>query len=512
MVQVDGYARPPSTVPGDGTPLIIQGGMGVGVSGWRLARAVAAAGHLGVVSGVALDVVLARRLQRGDPDGQVRRALARLPLPGAAERILRRYFVAGGHGGDTPFRPTPRLGLRANPDRDELTMAGNFVEVYLAKQNHHGRVGINYLEKVQLATPAAVYGAMLAGVDYVLMGAGIPTEIPGLLDRLARGERGELSVTVAGTPSGQRHTVDVNPAALAGPAPPALPRPRFLAIVSSTVLATYLTRNPTCAPDGFVLENWSAGGHSAPPRGSLRLDAHGEPVYGPRDDVDLSKVSALGLPFWLAGGCAGAGALDAARAAGAAGIQVGTAFALCRESGIEPALRHQMIQTALAGTLTVRNEPYASPTGFPFKTVHLAGTVAADEVYTSRTRLCDLGYLRAPYLRPDGSVGYRCAAEPVATYLRKGGSHDETRGRRCLCNGLTATIGLAQRRPDGTREPPLLTLGQNLDFLPDLVARAGMDYAAADVIAYLLKPRLLEPCAGQDSPGSGIVLPVRPTE
>ena len=32
-------------------PVIIQGGMGVGVSGWRLARAVAERGHLGVVSG-----------------------------------------------------------------------------------------------------------------------------------------------------------------------------------------------------------------------------------------------------------------------------------------------------------------------------------------------------------------------------------------------------------------------------------------------------------------------------
>ena len=44
-------------------PKIIQGGMGVGVSSWRLARAVSALGQLGVVSGTALDQVLARRLQ-----------------------------------------------------------------------------------------------------------------------------------------------------------------------------------------------------------------------------------------------------------------------------------------------------------------------------------------------------------------------------------------------------------------------------------------------------------------
>ncbi|MGD8321328.1 MAG: hypothetical protein PVJ02_12765, partial [Gemmatimonadota bacterium] len=36
-------------------PVIIQGGMGVGISGWRLARAVSSRGQLGVVSGTALD-------------------------------------------------------------------------------------------------------------------------------------------------------------------------------------------------------------------------------------------------------------------------------------------------------------------------------------------------------------------------------------------------------------------------------------------------------------------------
>jgi NAD(P)H-dependent flavin oxidoreductase YrpB (nitropropane dioxygenase family) len=467
-------------------PVIIQGGMGVGVSGWRLASAVAATGQLGVVSGVALDAVLARRLQRGDPDGQVRQALARLPVAGLAERILKRYFVAGGLPAGVPFRPIQRLGLRPNPARDELTVAGNFVEVYLAKLGHRGPVGINYLEKIQLATPAATFGAMLAGVDYVLMGAGIPVEIPGLLDRLARGEPGELTVAVAGGGAAQRHTVSFDPASMVGAGPLTLVRPRLLAIVSSAVLAAYLTRNPAASPDGFVLETAAAGGHSAPPRGPLRLSAEGEPVYGPRDDIDVAKVAALGLPFWLAGGYAGVGALTGARAAGAAGVQVGTAFALSRESGIDPDLRHRMIVRALAGGLVVRNEPYASPAGFPFKTVQLPGTLSDDKVYTDRARLCDLGYLRVPYDRGDGGIGYRCPAEPVATYVRKGGAVEDTDARRCLCNGLTATIGLAQRRADGTGEPPLLTLGQDVDFLAGLVASAGEDFCAADVVAYLL--------------------------
>jgi NAD(P)H-dependent flavin oxidoreductase YrpB (nitropropane dioxygenase family) len=468
-----------------GLPTIIQGGMGVAVSGWRLARAVSATGQLGVVSGVALDTVLARRLQRGDPDGAARGALDHLPVAGLAERVLKRYFVPGGIAANAPFRPTPRLGLRPNLARDELIVAGNFVEVYLARQGHQGLVGVNYLEKIQLATPAAVFGAMLAGVDYVLMGAGIPSEIPGLLDSLARGEAGELTVAVAGVPAGERHAVRLDPTTLAGAALPALTRPRFLAIVASAVLAAYLARNPASRPDGFVLETSVAGGHSAPPRGRLSLDAGGEPVYGPRDDIDLAKVAALGLPFWLAGGHADRGALGAARSSGAAGIQIGSAFALCRDAGIEPGLRERMIKSALAGELVVRNEPYASPTGFPFKTVQFPGSLSDDDVYTARDRRCDLGYLRTPYRRAHGGIGYRCAAEPVETFVRKGGTIEETEGRRCLCNGLTATVGLGQRRLEGTVEPPLLTLGQSLDFLVDLVAYAGTDFDAADVVAFL---------------------------
>ncbi|MDA8290155.1 MAG: nitronate monooxygenase, partial [Actinomycetota bacterium] len=84
-------------------PTIIQGGMGVGVSGWRLAKAVASTGQLGVVSGVALDTLMARRLQIGDPGGHVRRALARFPAPSVADRIADRYYVDRGVGHDEPF-------------------------------------------------------------------------------------------------------------------------------------------------------------------------------------------------------------------------------------------------------------------------------------------------------------------------------------------------------------------------------------------------------------------------
>ena len=73
-------------------PRIIQGGMGVAVSGWKLAREVSRAGELGVVSGTALNYVFAQRLQEGDEDGDLRRALAHFPIPGVAEKILAEHF------------------------------------------------------------------------------------------------------------------------------------------------------------------------------------------------------------------------------------------------------------------------------------------------------------------------------------------------------------------------------------------------------------------------------------
>ena len=166
--------------------------MGVGVSGWPLARAVSLSGQLGVVSGTALAVVLARRLQLGDPGGELRRALAHFPFPLMANRILADHFIPGGKSPLSPFKLTPMPTLRPRPALVELTVVSNFVEVFLAKEGHAGPVGINYLEKIQLPTLPSLYGAMLAGVDYVLMGAGIPRAIPGVLDLLARGESVQL--------------------------------------------------------------------------------------------------------------------------------------------------------------------------------------------------------------------------------------------------------------------------------------------------------------------------------
>ncbi|MET9884385.1 nitronate monooxygenase [Streptomyces sp. NPDC006430] len=477
----------PQTTPTAPTPTrlpwLIQGGMGVGVSGWRLARAVSLEGQLGVVSGTALDVVLARVLQTGDPGGHARRALAAFPVPAVAQAALNRYFRPDGLGdASTPMRSVPRLRATGGDRADVLTVLGNFVEVWLAKEGHDGLVGVNYLEKVQLATAPAMFGAILAGVDHVLVGAGVPGQIPALASRLARCEPCVTRISVEGDEEPLEHLFD--PAALlGGPLPGSLRRPDVLAIVSLPVLAAYLARADATRPDGFVIETSGAGGHSAPPRGPMRLDTAGEPVYGPRDLPDLTTMTALGLPFWLAGGQASPEAVAAARAAGAAGVQIGSAFALCEESGMARHLREELLDRARTGTLRVRNDPTASPTSFPFKVAELPGTLSEPEVAEARHRICDLGFLRTPVRGPRGLL-YRCAAEPVAAYVRKGGDAAATAGRQCLCNGLLATIGLAQRRPGGRTEPPLVTIGKDLSFLPALSPDAS-PYTAADVVRWL---------------------------
>lgn len=467
-------------------PVVIQGGMGVNVSSWQLARAVSRRGQLGVVSGTALDAVLARGLQDGDPSGHLRRALAAFPDQEMAERVLTRYYIEGGRAAEAPYRPNPTLTITPTRGIVELAVLGNFVQVWLAKEGHDGPVGINFLEKIQMATPSAALGAMVAGVDYVLMGAGIPREIPQLLNDLAAGRPATLTVDVHDAT--RTHTTTIDPVDVLGPHLPVLTRPNFLAIVSLHSLASYLHRDESIRPDGFVVEGHTAGGHSAPPRGPLTLDEAGEPVYGARDEANLAAIARLGLPFWLAGGSGTPEQVAAAVAAGAVGVQCGTLFALCAESGLTRQLRQQVVDELAAGTLTVRNDPRASPTSFPFKVAALPGTLSDDERYAARTRLCDLSYLREPFERADGSVGYRCAAEPVDAYVRKGGSRAETEGRKCLCNALMANVGLGQHRPSGYDELGAVTLGQDLEGVRRLLAAHPEGWTATQALDWLLEP------------------------
>lgn len=468
-------------------PKIIQGGMGAGVSNWRLAKAVSRLGQLGVVSGTALDQIFARRLQDGDPGGHMRCGLDHFPFRSMAERIWKSYFIPGGKPSGAAYKRLPEQDKDSARELVELRIAANFVEVFLARRGHDHPVGINYLEKVQVPHLASIYGAMLAGAGYVLMGAGIPLKIPGVLDCFTRHEPATYPLQVTGAQEGDDTTMTFVPSDFIEHDLPPLARPKFLAIIASNVLATTMARKANGKVDGFVIEGPTAGGHNAPPRGKSPLSAAGEPVYGERDAVDLDKLRELGLPFWLAGGYGGPEKLHEALTAGAAGIQVGTAFAFCAESGLARDYKQAVLGSVMRGNARVFTDPDASPTHFPFKVVQVQGSLSEREVYSSRPRICDVGYLREAYRTPGGAIGYRCAAEPATTFVAKGGKPEGTAGRKCLCNALLANIGLAQVRNGRYVEQGLVTAGSDLNAIARFLPARGSEYTAADVVTELMR-------------------------
>ena len=460
--------------------------MGAGISQWQLAQAVSSKGQLGVVSGTALDQILIRRLQNGDPGGNMRRGLDAFPNAAIAQEVWERFYVPGGKDPMTPYKLAPPNAKDNAPEWIALCIVSNFVEVFLARQGHLNPVGINYLEKIQAPLLPSIYGAMLAGVEYVIIGAGIPLKIPGVLDLLAEHQPVSYQLHVTGSLDGDDTTVHFNPHDYIAHPQTSLVRPKFLPIVSSNTLASTLLKKANGRVDGLVIEMQTAGGHNAPPRGKMQLNEAGEPIYGERDLIDIAKLNELGVPFWLAGGYGRPGKLREALDLGATGIQVGTAFEFATESGLRDDYKAALMARVLAGTSQVFTDPAASPTGFPFKVACLEGTCSEEEVHAHRPRICDLGFLREAFRSADGTIGYRCAAEPLTLYLAKGGQVEDTVGRKCICNGLMANIGLAQIRGAGRVEPGLVTAGDDLDLIAEFLPPGASTYNAADVISTLL--------------------------
>ncbi|HVA27501.1 MAG TPA: nitronate monooxygenase [Candidatus Baltobacteraceae bacterium] len=463
--------------------MIIQGGMGVGISSWQLAGAVSGLGQLGVVSGVALDQILARRLQDGDPGGHIRRVFERFPFQHVVERIWKTHYIPGGRAENQPYKTLPMWNKQTRRATEMLAMVANFVEVFLAREGHENPVGINYLEKIQFPHLASIYGAMLAGIDWILMGAGIPLKVPDAIDRFINHEPATYPLAVTGAQDGDDTILRFAPRAFMECDLPPLKRPKFMAIVASNTLATTLVRKTGGRVDGFVIEGPSAGGHNAPPRGKLALDERGDIVYGDRDRVDLEKLRTLGVPFWLAGGYGSPEKLREALAQGAQGVQIGTAFAFCVESGLRDDYKRALLDKVIAQKAVVSTDPQASPTGFPFKVAYLEGTLSQDEIFNERKRLCDLGYLREVYRTPSGALGYRCPGEPVKAYVAKGGDIEKTVGCKCMCNALLATAGLPQTRKDGSLDAGIVTSGDDLTEIARFLPPGQRTYTAADVIS-----------------------------
>jgi NAD(P)H-dependent flavin oxidoreductase YrpB (nitropropane dioxygenase family) len=467
-------------------PPVIQGAMGIYAFPSSSARLVALQGQLGVVSGTGIHLIFPRLLQLGDQGGHFRRALSAFPDQEMAERILSRYYVPEGISPATPFQNIEQFSVTPSRELIELTICANFCQVWLAKENHDGLIGVNFLEKIQMPHLYALYGVLLAQVDYLFIGAGIPIQISAVLDKLVRHEPASYTINVIGADRTVECQTYFDPRQFIHHTLPELKRPLFFPIISSSTIAQMMIKSGHHKIDGWIVETNVAGGHSASPRGRVVLTESGEPLYGVRDEIDFDQLSLIGLPYYLAGAYASPEMLAIAKSLGAIGIQSGSIFTLSNESGINPSLRDYMRKEGYNNRLIVFNDPQASPTGFPFKVVRMPGTLGDPAIYQARQRICDLGGLLQPYFRQNSSIGYRCPAEPMYGYCNKGGKKEDALNRMCLCNGLFATVGLGQRRYDGTIEPPVVTLGQDLTFLRHLMSDENDDYSIEDVILYLL--------------------------
>jgi nitronate monooxygenase len=435
----------------DAMPRLIQAGMGVRISSAQLANATARLGALGVVSGVGLRHVVIEEVRAGNEE--VIEAASTFPLGQYVEELLAFAPGEANHNRSAPMDvPDPERAAR--PRR--LSAISAYTEVVRARKGHHGKVGINVMWKCALTVLPTIYGAMLAGVDALLCSAGVPMELPGILRSIRAGE--DLAYApLSGTGTHVRLEIAADRAAslLASTKPP-----RMMPVLSNyalpkRILDVWEREYAGARPFAFILENHQAGGHNAPPRNKTD--------FGEQDEIDgyFDKVRGLGVPIYVAGAFPGGGThADLARwmERGAYGIQVGSRFALCEESGMRRDLKDQVIEGNARGETQVRTDQRVSPTGYPFKYVPLPNTMADRTLYEQRRRICNRGYLLQSRFEtlPDGTVKetYLCPGMPARQYVKLGGSPEDLTDRICLCNALLSTAGFFT-----ASEPPLVTLG-----------------------------------------------------
>lgn len=504
---------------------LIQGGMGVYVSNWRMARAVAMERvgiTAGTVSGTGLDWVYVRLLQLGDPGGHIYRALSAFDIQFQTDigrKFFDRYYIQGGKPATVRYKNAPlqvvhlldgsnTIPMPANPPQpvelfldeeviDILILSG-FAEVWLAKEGHNGRVFINFLKKIELPLIYTMYGAMLANVDGIIVGAGNPEGLAAIRSRLVNQQSVNIDLSLLYREAGESFFVSFDPKQVANGklSTYRIQKPAFLAIASLENLVRSLAESSSEPPDGFIIEHHTAGGHNAGPQGPLRLDALGQPIYSEDDEPDLEIIRNLQVPFWLAGGYGSHERLEFARSIGANGVQAGSVFALAEESGMLTVYRNAILNQIRNGkdesglVLTT----LVSPTGFPFKVVQLENTISSEEVYQQRLRVCDIGLLQQRGLsKPDVNgmrrIFQRCSAAPIESYITKRGLQHNTQDRRCLCNGLLSAVGLGQitgNHADPGEEPAIITLGNHIDGIRRLSRHGQTRYWVKDVIADII--------------------------
>ena len=325
---------------------IVQGGMGVGVSLSPLASAVAREGGLGIVSSACIDRLVSKR-----------------------------------------------TGKKVN------TYEAVYEEVSLAKAAG-GFAGINIMCALARDYEDSVRGALDAGADAIISGAGLPMSLPAIQPA--------------------RDTA-------------------LIPIVSSGRALELICKKWErlgARPDAIVLEGPLAGGHLGFRMEQVDLDANRLENLLP--EVKDAAKRFGDFPIIVAGGIYTHDDIKRFLAMGADGVQMGTRFLATEESSASPAYKEAVVRSQQEDII-VAHDP-GSPCGLPFRIIKQS-PMYVSALSRRRTPKCDKGYV----LLKDAEGKYsRCPAK------------ESNEHHFCICNGLLSSADY-----NADKEEALYTVGTN---------------------------------------------------
>ena len=325
---------------------IIQGGMGVGVSLYPLAKAVAREGGLGIVSSACIDRLVSKR-----------------------------------------------------NDKKVNTYEAVYEEISLSK-TPGGFAGINIMGALARDFNESVKGALDAGADAIISGAGLPLNLP----------------------------------AIQPPKDTAL-----IPIVSSARALDIICKKWEklgYRPDAVVLEGPLAGGHLGFRIDQVDLESNRlENLLPPVKDMAIKFGD---FPVIVAGGIYTHEDIVRFMNAGADGVQMGTRFLATEESSATAAYKEAVVQ-AREQDIVVAHRP-GSPCGLPFRVIKQS-PMYASSLRQLRKPKCDKGYV----LMKDAEGKFTvCPAK------------EDNKDYFCICNGLLSSAGY-----NPAEEEALYTVGTN---------------------------------------------------
>ncbi len=340
------YKLQPLIIKGKKIPIpIIQGGMGVGVSLFPLASAVAREGGLGLVSSACLDRLVSKR----------------------TGKKLNSYEAA-------------------------------YEEVSRAKEG--GYAGINIMWALFRDYNDSVKGAIDAGADAIISGAGLPLNLP----------------------------------AIHPPRDTAL-----IPIVSSARALEIICKKWErlgYRPDAVVLEGPLAGGHLGFHIKDVELESNKlENLFPPVKDMAMKYGD---IPVIVAGGIYTHEDIVHYLKQGAAGVQMGTRFLATEESSASEAYKKAVVASK-DSDIVVAHRP-GSPCGLPFRVIKQS-PMYASALKRLRKPKCDKGYV----LLKDADGKYTIC-----------GAKESNENFFCICNGLLSSGGY-----NTDKEEALYTVGTN---------------------------------------------------